>query len=74
MSKRYLIETFGCQMNFHDSERMAGLLEAAGYEPASDATDADVVVLNTCTVREKAEDKVLSRIGEIRSEAEPGGQ
>jgi len=74
MSKRYLIETFGCQMNFHDSERMAGLLEAAGYEPASDATDADVVVLNTCTVREKAEDKVLSRIGEIRSETGPGGQ
>lgn len=74
MAKRYLIETFGCQMNFHDSERMAGLLEAAGYEPASDPADADVVVLNTCTVREKADDKVLSRIGEIRSEAGPGGQ
>jgi len=74
MAKRYLIETFGCQMNFHDSERMAGLLEAAGYEPASEPADADVVVLNTCTVREKAEDKVLSRIGEIRSEAGPGGQ
>jgi tRNA-2-methylthio-N6-dimethylallyladenosine synthase len=74
MAKRYLIETFGCQMNFHDSERMAGLLEAAGYEPASEPADADVVVLNTCTVREKAEDKVLSRIGEIRNEAGPGGQ
>jgi len=74
MAKRYLIETFGCQMNFHDSERMAGLLEAAGYEPAADPADADVVVLNTCTVREKAEDKVLSRIGEIRSEARPDGQ
>lgn len=73
MSRRYLIETFGCQMNFHDSERMAGLLEAAGYEPASEPADADVVVLNTCTVREKAEDKVLSRIGEIRSEVGPGG-
>ncbi len=67
MSRRYLIETFGCQMNFHDSERMAGLLEAAGYEPALEPADADVIVLNTCTVREKAEDKVLSRIGEIRS-------
>jgi tRNA-2-methylthio-N6-dimethylallyladenosine synthase len=74
MAKRYLIETFGCQMNFHDSERMAGLLEAAGYEPASEPADADVVVLNTCTVREKAEDKVLSRIGEIRNEAGLGGQ
>jgi len=59
-------------MNFHDSERMAGLLEAAGYEPASEPGEADVVVLNTCTVREKAEDKVLSRIGEIRSEVARG--
>jgi len=74
MPRRYLIETFGCQMNFHDSERMAGLLETAGYEPASGPADADVIVLNTCTVREKAEDKVLSRIGEIRSGARPGEQ
>ena len=72
MARRYLIETFGCQMNVHDSERMAGLLDAAGYEPAREPADADVIVLNTCTVREKAEDKVLSRIGEIRSEARPG--
>ena len=72
--RRYLIETFGCQMNFHDSERMAGLLEAAGYEPASEPADADVIVLNTCTVREKAEDKVFSRIGELRGEAGPGRQ
>jgi tRNA-2-methylthio-N6-dimethylallyladenosine synthase len=61
-------------MNFHDSERMAGLLEAAGYEPADEPGDADVIVLNTCTVREKAEDKVLSRIGELRSEARPAGE
>ncbi len=74
MPKRYLIETFGCQMNFHDSERMAGLLEAAGYEPASEPADADVIVLNTCTVREKAEDKVLSRIGELRGETGPDRQ
>ncbi|MEW5982447.1 MAG: tRNA (N6-isopentenyl adenosine(37)-C2)-methylthiotransferase MiaB [Acidobacteriota bacterium] len=73
MAKRYLIETFGCQMNFHDSERLAGLLEAAGYEPAVAASDADVIVLNTCTVREKAEDKVFSRIGELREEAEVAG-
>ena len=74
MSRRYLIETFGCQMNLHDSERMAGLLEAAGYEPASGAADADVIVLNTCTVREKAEDKVLSRIGELRIDGRSAGQ
>jgi tRNA-2-methylthio-N6-dimethylallyladenosine synthase len=74
MSRTYLIETFGCQMNFHDSERMAGLLEEAGFEPASEPAEADVIVLNTCTVREKAEDKVLSRIGELRSERRSDGQ
>jgi tRNA-2-methylthio-N6-dimethylallyladenosine synthase len=73
MAKRYLIETFGCQMNFHDSERMAGLLEAAGYEAAADAAEADVIVLNTCTVREKAEDKAFSRIGELRAGAQAQG-
>jgi tRNA-2-methylthio-N6-dimethylallyladenosine synthase len=69
MARRYLIETFGCQMNVHDSERMAGLLEAAGYEAAEEPSEADVIVVNTCTVREKAEDKVFSRIGELRAEA-----
>jgi len=64
--KRYLIETFGCQMNVHDSERMAGLLEQAGYEPTDDASDADVVVINTCSVRERAEDKLYTRLGELR--------
>src|SRR5688572_20989547 len=64
--KRYLVETFGCQMNVHDSERMAGLLEHAGYEPAHDALDADVVVVNTCSVREHAEDKLYTRLGELR--------
>ena len=74
MSRRYLIETFGCQMNFHDSERMAGLLESAGYELTSEVADADVVILNTCSVREKAEAKVVSRIGEIRAESEHLGR
>ncbi len=64
--RKYLIETFGCQMNEHDSERMAGLLEQAGYERASDAGDADVVVINTCSVRERAEDKLYTRLGELR--------
>ena len=69
MAKKYLIETFGCQMNFHDSERMAGLLEQAGYEPTEESLEADVVVLNTCSVRERAEDKLYSRLGELRAEA-----
>jgi tRNA-2-methylthio-N6-dimethylallyladenosine synthase len=66
MARKYLIETFGCQMNVHDSERMAGLLEQAGYEPTHTAADADVVVINTCSVREHAEDKLYSRLGELR--------
>jgi len=66
MAKKYLIETFGCQMNFHDSERMAGLLDQAGYEPTTDQTDADVIVINTCSVREHAEEKLYTRLGEIR--------
>ena len=66
MAKKYLIETFGCQMNFHDSERMAGLLDQAGYEPTTEQTDADVIVINTCSVREHAEEKLYTRLGEIR--------
>src|SRR5688500_12685022 len=53
-------------MNVHDSERMAGLLEQAGYEPTDSAADADVVVINTCSVREHAEDKLYTRLGELR--------
>ena len=66
MAKTYLIETFGCQMNVHDSERMAGLLEQAGYEPTTDDRDADVLVINTCSVRERAEEKLYTRLGELR--------
>ncbi len=66
MAKKYLIETFGCQMNVHDSERMAGLLDQAGYEPTADDADADVIVINTCSVREHAEEKLYTRLGELR--------
>jgi tRNA-2-methylthio-N6-dimethylallyladenosine synthase len=66
LAKKYLIETFGCQMNAHDSERMAGLLEQAGFEATDDAADADLVVINTCSVREHAEDKLYTRLGELR--------
>ena len=73
MAKKYLIETFGCQMNVHDSERMAGLLDRAGYEPAHDELDADVIVINTCSVREHAEDKLYTRLGELRVLGEETG-
>jgi tRNA-2-methylthio-N6-dimethylallyladenosine synthase len=69
MSRKYLIETYGCQMNVHDSERMAGLLEQAGYESTRDERDADVIVINTCSVRERAEEKLFTRLGEIRQGA-----
>ena len=65
---KYLIETHGCQMNVHDSERMAGLLEQAGYEATVDDRDADVIVINTCSVRERAEEKLFTRLGEIRQQ------
>jgi tRNA-2-methylthio-N6-dimethylallyladenosine synthase len=64
--KRYFIETYGCQMNVHDSERMAGLLEQAGYTRAESDRDADLVVINTCSVREKAEEKLYARLGDLK--------
>jgi len=72
--RRYLIETFGCQMNVHDSERMAGLLEQAGYEPATGDADADIVVVNTCSVREHAEEKLYTRLGQLRVLSEETGR
>ena len=73
VARKYLIETFGCQMNVHDSERMAGLLEQAGYEATDEAADADVVVINTCSVRERAEEKLFTRLGELRQLAAENG-
>ncbi|MCL6581801.1 MAG: tRNA (N6-isopentenyl adenosine(37)-C2)-methylthiotransferase MiaB, partial [Firmicutes bacterium] len=65
MSLCYHIVTYGCQMNVHDSEVMAGLLEAQGYFPAPSLEEADVIVLNTCCVRETAEERVLGRLAEL---------
>ena len=73
MARKYLIETFGCQMNVHDSERLAGLLEQNGYLAAVDSADADVVVLNTCSVREHAAEKLFSRLGEVRCASRADG-
>ena len=74
MARKYLIETFGCQMNVHDSERMAGLLEQAGFEATEEAADADLVVINTCSVRERAEEKLYTRLGELREMAAAEGR
>jgi len=64
--KRYLIETWGCQMNQHDTEKMAGILEGLGFTATDDPAGADVILLNTCSVREKAESKVFGRLGRLR--------
>lgn len=64
--KRYFIHTFGCQMNVNDSNRMGEALAAASYRPTPAAEDADLIILNTCSIREKAEDKVLSWLGRYR--------
>jgi tRNA-2-methylthio-N6-dimethylallyladenosine synthase len=66
MTRKYFIETFGCQMNELDSEKIAGDLRHHGMEPALDASDADLIILNTCSVREKAVQKVYARLGEMK--------
>jgi tRNA-2-methylthio-N6-dimethylallyladenosine synthase len=66
MVKRYFIETFGCQMNVLDSEKIAGNLSHCGMEPTDDVSKADVILFNTCSVRDKAVQKVYTRLGEIR--------
>jgi tRNA-2-methylthio-N6-dimethylallyladenosine synthase len=63
---RYLVQTFGCQMNVNDSEKVAGLLASRGFEPAETAEDADFVFLNTCAVREKAASKLNHSLGRLR--------
>jgi len=74
--RKFLIRTFGCQMNEHDSERLAGLLVADGLEATTELEDADVVVLNTCCIRENADNKLYGHLGHLKSlqEARPGLQ
>ncbi len=71
MNSKVYIETFGCQMNVADTERAATGLKKAGYEITASAATADVVLFNTCSVRERAERKVLRRIGEVRKLLSP---
>jgi tRNA-2-methylthio-N6-dimethylallyladenosine synthase len=64
--KSFFIETFGCQMNAHDSEKVAGVLLGRGYAVAESMAQADLILYNTCSIREKAAQKVFSRLGEMR--------
>ena len=66
-SRTYQVRTFGCQMNVHDSERLSGLLEEAGYRAAGEGGPADVVVFNTCAVRENADNKLYGNLGHLAS-------
>jgi tRNA-2-methylthio-N6-dimethylallyladenosine synthase len=68
--KTFAIRTFGCQMNEHDSERLAGLLVADGLVPVADDAEADVVILNTCTIRENADLKLYSALGQLKAQKE----
>src|SRR3954454_25002940 len=74
MKRKLYMETFGCQMNVLDSELVLGQLRAHGYESVDSRDEADVIIYNTCSVREYAEQKVWSRLGELRERkrAEPG--
>jgi tRNA-2-methylthio-N6-dimethylallyladenosine synthase len=73
MQRTYFVTTFGCQMNAHDSERIKGLLEELGLGEARSADDADVVVFNTCTIRERPDTKLAAHLGEAlaRKRADP---
>jgi tRNA-2-methylthio-N6-dimethylallyladenosine synthase len=66
VAKTYFIRTFGCQMNEHDSERMAGLLEVQGYRPAPSPEEAEVVIFNTCAIRENADNKLYGNLGQFK--------
>jgi len=71
---RYLIQTWGCQMNMHDSEKLAGILEELGHVPVDSPEQADILLLNTCSIREKAAEKVFSHLGALRplKDSRPG--
>src|ERR671933_2351819 len=64
--KRYHVTTFGCQMNEHDSERMKGMLESLGYAESDTRADADLILFNTCSIREKADERFVAHLGEAK--------
>ncbi|HEV7163056.1 MAG TPA: tRNA (N6-isopentenyl adenosine(37)-C2)-methylthiotransferase MiaB, partial [Solirubrobacteraceae bacterium] len=65
--KRYHLTTFGCQMNEHDSERMKGMLESLGYGEASSRDEADLILFNTCSIREKADERFVAHLQAARA-------
>ena len=67
MKKKYLIVTYGCQMNVHESEKIAGILRSRGYEECKDEQEADIIVFNTCCIRENAENHAYGNIGALKS-------
>ncbi|HLQ22115.1 MAG TPA: tRNA (N6-isopentenyl adenosine(37)-C2)-methylthiotransferase MiaB [Gemmatimonadales bacterium] len=73
MPRRFYIETYGCQMNVADSELMFGILERAGYLRTEEPGEADVLLINTCAVRDNAEQRVVGRVGELQRYRRPGG-
>ncbi len=66
-NKKFLINTFGCQMNVHDSEIISGILINLGYKPTTSVEEADVIILNTCAIRENAENKVFGELGRLKA-------
>jgi len=70
--KTFFLETFGCQMNVHDSEKVAGTLIAQGYSQVDDPHAAELILYNTCSIRDKAEQKVFSRLGQYRKDLGEG--
>jgi len=72
--KTFYIETFGCQMNVHDSEKVAGVLLSRGYRAVENYDDADLILYNTCSIREKAAQKVFSRLGAFKKQQERAGR
>ena len=66
INKKYFVRTYGCQMNEHDSEKINGMLESVGYKKAESYEDADIVILNTCAIRENAHDKVFGFLGVLK--------
>lgn len=72
MPKRVYIETYGCQMNVADTELMFGVLQGAGYERSDTPDEADVILVNTCAVRDNAEQRVVGRVGELQRHKRPG--
>ena len=65
-NKKYFVRTYGCQMNEHDSEKICGMLESAGYKSCDEVENADIVILNTCAIRENAHDKVFGFLGVLK--------